>query len=119
VTRSQGELLRDALAHFEQIQAYAKGDLKEQVVIDAICMRAESQFWSHRRTSARRYPWDAGPYGARCRGGFPRSANGLNLSPKDEKGGRSPAEHRRDAGRAQTCSNSRWSPSLWQPECCR
>lgn len=39
MTRSQGELLADALAHLERIRAYAEGDLSEQVVIDAICMR--------------------------------------------------------------------------------
>lgn len=39
MTRSGGELLGDALAHFERIEGYAEGDLNEQVVIDAICMR--------------------------------------------------------------------------------
>lgn len=39
MTRSTTEVLRDALAHFERLQAYADGDLADQLVIDAICMR--------------------------------------------------------------------------------
>lgn len=39
MTRSTTEVLRDALAHFERLQAYAAGDLADQLVIDAICMR--------------------------------------------------------------------------------
>lgn len=33
------EVLRDALAHLRKIEVYAEGDLEDQVVVDAICMR--------------------------------------------------------------------------------
>lgn len=39
MTRSTTEVLRDAFAHFERLQAYAAGGLADQLVIDAICMR--------------------------------------------------------------------------------
>jgi uncharacterized protein with HEPN domain len=39
LTRSEDELLRDALTHFERIAVYAEGDLEDQLVVDAICMR--------------------------------------------------------------------------------
>lgn len=39
MTRSTRRALRDALAHFQQLHAYAEHDLNEQLVIDAICMR--------------------------------------------------------------------------------
>ncbi len=39
MTRSVAELLVDALSHFERIETYAEGNLDDQLVIDAICMR--------------------------------------------------------------------------------
>lgn len=39
MSRQPDEILRDALAHFETILAYAGHDLDDQLVIDAICMR--------------------------------------------------------------------------------
>ncbi len=39
MSREPDEILRDALAHFETMQAYAEHDLEDQLVIDAICMR--------------------------------------------------------------------------------
>lgn len=39
MSREPDEILRDALAHFETMQAYAEHDLDDQLVIDAICMR--------------------------------------------------------------------------------
>ena len=39
MSRMPDEILRDALAHFETMQAYAERDLDDQLVIDAICMR--------------------------------------------------------------------------------
>jgi uncharacterized protein with HEPN domain len=39
VSRQPDEILRDALAHFEIVLAYAEHDLDDQIVIDAICMR--------------------------------------------------------------------------------
>jgi len=39
VSRTQEEVLRDALVHFEMTQSYADRDLEDQLVIDAICMR--------------------------------------------------------------------------------
>jgi uncharacterized protein with HEPN domain len=39
VSRTPDEILRDALAHFETMLAYAEHDLDDQLVIDAICMR--------------------------------------------------------------------------------
>ena len=39
MSRQPDEILRDALAHFEIVLAYAEHDLDDQIVIDAICMR--------------------------------------------------------------------------------
>lgn len=39
MSREPHEILRDALAHFDTVQAYAEHDLDDQLVIDAICMR--------------------------------------------------------------------------------
>lgn len=39
MTRSNPEVLRDALAHLELIEHYATYDLDDQLVIDAICLR--------------------------------------------------------------------------------
>ena len=39
MSRQPDEILRDALAHFEIMLAYAEHDLDDQLVIDAICMR--------------------------------------------------------------------------------
>ena len=39
MSRSTPEILREALGHFEQMQAYSANDLTSQLVIDAICMR--------------------------------------------------------------------------------
>ena len=39
MSRTQDEILHDALTHFETTQAYADRDLDDQLVIDAICMR--------------------------------------------------------------------------------
>ena len=39
MSRKPDEILRDALAHFETMLAYAEHDLDDQLVIDAICMR--------------------------------------------------------------------------------
>ena len=39
MSRKPDEILRDALAHFETILAYAEHELDGQLVIDAICMR--------------------------------------------------------------------------------
>ena len=39
MSRQPDEILRDALAHFETMLAYAEHDLDDQLVIDAICMR--------------------------------------------------------------------------------
>jgi uncharacterized protein with HEPN domain len=39
VSREPGEILGDALAHFQIMQAYSEHDLDDQLVIDAICMR--------------------------------------------------------------------------------
>ena len=39
MSRKPDEILRDALAHFEIVLAYAEHDLDDQIVIDAICMR--------------------------------------------------------------------------------
>lgn len=42
MSRTPDEILRDALAHFETMLAYAEHDLDDQLVIDAICMRLSS-----------------------------------------------------------------------------
>lgn len=39
MSRRPDEILRDALAHFETMLAYAEHDLDDQLVVDAICMR--------------------------------------------------------------------------------
>jgi uncharacterized protein with HEPN domain len=39
VSREPDEILRDARAHFETMNAYAEHDLDDQLVVDAICMR--------------------------------------------------------------------------------
>lgn len=39
MSRTPEELLAEALWHFDQALAYARGDLSEQIVIDAVCMR--------------------------------------------------------------------------------
>lgn len=39
MSRKPDEILRDALAHFETMLAYAEHELDGQLVIDAICMR--------------------------------------------------------------------------------
>lgn len=39
MSREPDEILRDALAHFQTMQAYAEHDLDDQLVIDAVCMR--------------------------------------------------------------------------------
>lgn len=39
MNRKPDEILRDALAHFETMLAYAEHDLGDQLVIDAVCMR--------------------------------------------------------------------------------
>ncbi len=39
MSRQPDEILRDALAHFEIVLAYAQHNLDDQLVIDAICMR--------------------------------------------------------------------------------
>lgn len=39
MSRSNQEVLREAVVHFEQMQAYAANDLSSQLVIDAVCMR--------------------------------------------------------------------------------
>lgn len=39
MSRKPDEILRDALAHFETMQAHAAHNLDDQLVIDAICMR--------------------------------------------------------------------------------
>ncbi len=40
MSREPDEILRDALAHFQIMQAYAELDLDDPLVIDAVCMRA-------------------------------------------------------------------------------
>lgn len=39
MSREPDEILGDALAHFQIMQAYSEHDLDDQLVIDAICMR--------------------------------------------------------------------------------
>lgn len=39
MSRKPEEVLRDALAHLQTMQAYAEHDLNDQLVIDAACMR--------------------------------------------------------------------------------
>jgi len=39
MSRTQGEILRAALAHLEVAQSYAARDPDDQVVVDAICLR--------------------------------------------------------------------------------
>ncbi|MCL2736556.1 MAG: DUF86 domain-containing protein [Propionibacteriaceae bacterium] len=39
MSRPPEEILTDALAHLDTLQTYAKRDLDDQVVIDAVCMR--------------------------------------------------------------------------------
>ncbi|UFU03832.1 DUF86 domain-containing protein [Ruania suaedae] len=39
MSRSTTELLREAIVHLELVDEYAGGDLDNQLVIDAICMR--------------------------------------------------------------------------------
>ena len=39
MSRKPDEILRDALAHFQTMRAYAGHNLDDQLVIDAICMR--------------------------------------------------------------------------------
>jgi len=39
MSRTTKELLDDALIHLDTVQAYAIGDLDDQMIIDAICMR--------------------------------------------------------------------------------
>ena len=39
MSRTTIEILQDALAHFEIMQAHAEQGLEERLVIDAVCMR--------------------------------------------------------------------------------
>ncbi len=39
MSRSTHEILREAVVHFERMQAYAADDLSSQLVIDAVCLR--------------------------------------------------------------------------------
>ena len=39
MSRETAEVLRDALGHFDRMQAHAGDDLDDQLVIDAVCMR--------------------------------------------------------------------------------
>ncbi|MEO3938200.1 HepT-like ribonuclease domain-containing protein [Dermatophilaceae bacterium Soc4.6] len=39
MSRSEQELLREALVHFELMLEHAHGDVTDQLVVDAVCMR--------------------------------------------------------------------------------
>jgi len=39
MSRPPEEILTDAIAHLDTLQTYAKRDLDDQIVIDAVCMR--------------------------------------------------------------------------------
>ena len=39
MSRGTAEILRDALGHFDVMQAHAGRDLDDQLVVDAVCMR--------------------------------------------------------------------------------
>lgn len=39
MSRTTGEILRESLLHFEMMHRHACGDVADQMVIDAICMR--------------------------------------------------------------------------------
>lgn len=54
MTRSTEEVLREALAHLTPLRGYAQGDLQDQLVLDAICMRLSASI----EASARLGPHD-------------------------------------------------------------
>lgn len=39
MSRETREILEDALVHLHLVERYARGDLEDQLVIDAVCMR--------------------------------------------------------------------------------
>ncbi len=39
MSRSEQEVMREALAHVELTRAHAHGDVMDQMVVDAVCMR--------------------------------------------------------------------------------
>ena len=39
MSRSTQDLLREALTHYELMLVYARGDVTDQLVVDAVCMR--------------------------------------------------------------------------------